>query len=270
MAMRAFFHFLRSKLVGSTSNDKNTIRPRLQAELMPGVIYAIGDVHGCLDELRQLEQKIVDDAEGIDGEKWIIMLGDYVDRGDQSASVLDHLLAKAPRDFKRVCLAGNHEEMMLRAMSQHHARQQWLKSGGRETLQSYGISMGLGTSPRPASSQFDAILQSRIPDEHIEFLRNLPASLKVDDYFFAHAGIRPDVSLDQQSEQDLLWIRDDFLSVELNHKPVIIHGHTPAPDPQIAPGRIGVDTGCYATGRLTAVKIQKNKEAEFLFSQSTL
>lgn len=267
--MRNLFQFLRSKLFKSPAEEKTESRARLQAEQMPDVIYAVGDVHGCFDELQRLEEIIVNDADKITGEKWIVMLGDYVDRGPQSASVLDHLMSKAPKSFRRICLAGNHDVMMLGAMTQTDIRQSWLKFGGWETLHSYGISTDKDSLPRPSSRQFDAILQSRIPDEHIEFLQSMAASLQVGDYFFAHAGIRPDIPLDAQVEQDLLWIRDDFLSAELYPKPTIVHGHTPSTEPQIAPGRIGVDTACYASGRLTAVKLRKNEPPTFLFSSDT-
>lgn len=234
-------------------------RPHLVATTWPAALYAVGDVHGCLAQLQALEQLIVDDAAGIEGEKWIVMLGDYVDRGPASAGVIDHLLARPPAGFQRFCLAGNHEAMMLDFLMSPHQDAPWLSFGGTETLGSYGIDIkALNWAD---SRSVAAALDSVMPAEHIDFIRKSPLYLSLPGLVLVHAGLRPDVPLDDQIEQDLLWIRAPFLDAVFPDGLRIIHGHTPGPEPVVTPSRICVDTGAYATGRLTAVNVQPHSYA---------
>lgn len=234
-------------------------RPHLLSSTWPEALYAIGDVHGCLAQLQALERLIVADAQHIQGEKWIVMLGDYVDRGPNSAGVIDHLLANPPHGFQRFCMAGNHEAMMLDFLAAPSAGAPWLAYGGVETLASYGIdAQALNWNDRHAAT---ALINSAIPSEHIEFMRTIPLYLLVPGALFVHAGIRPGVALDQQTEGDLLWIRAPFLDAARLGDLRVIHGHTPSAEPVVTPSRIGVDTGAYATGRLTAVRLQANSHA---------
>lgn len=230
---------------------------RLSAAERPPLIYAVGDVHGCLGPLKALEAKIIADAADEPGEKWLVMLGDYVDRGPQSAQVLDHLIAPPPVGFKRICLRGNHEEAMLAALEDGEGLENWIGWGIEATLASYGMSASqismLGRSGR-ASSKLQ-VLQAYIPDEHVDFLRRLPVMLSVPGYVFVHAGLRPGLALDQQRDRDLLWIRGEFLDADHDFGSVVVHGHTPEDEPFLSPRRIGIDTGCYASGRLTAVRV---------------
>ncbi|MEO8684692.1 MAG: metallophosphoesterase family protein [Devosia sp.] len=237
-------------------------RPRLALHHWPAAVYAIGDVHGCLAQLRQLHDKIFADAATIAGDKLIICCGDYIDRGPDSAGVLDYLNTPLPAGFRRVCLAGNHEVMMLEHVANPRNVSEWFKFGGVETLLSYGLDIQtyLSASPRIRT----ALLLTHIPDYHLTFLRNLPVILTLPGAIFVHAGIRPGVPLDRQTEGDLLWIRDAFFDAADGVDGIVVHGHTPAADPVVTPHRICVDTGAFATGTLTAVRLVVEQSPEFI------
>ena len=253
-------------LFGKRKTPAGNASERLHLETQPAVIYAIGDIHGCLDKLKRLEALIVEDAAGVDGDKLIITLGDYVDRGPSSSQTLNHLRGRAPEGFTRICLRGNHEVMFVSALEDPRALSNWLDWGGRETLQSYGID---AESFRAMSGKTRAqVLQSFIPSEHIEFLKSRPLLLTAGAFTFVHAGIRPNVALDQQRDEDLLWIREPFLTQSHGLPTTVVHGHTPKDQPDITPDRIGIDTGAYAGGPLTAVKILKSGEIAFLSSST--
>jgi len=236
-------------------------RARLTSETWPAAIYAIGDVHGRYDLLRALEKQIADDAVAYDGEKWLVTLGDYVDRGAQSASVLDHLTGAAPNGFRRVSLCGNHEQMMLDFIAAPVWPSSWLDYGGIETLRSYGIAV---EASRGEPRRLRALIESHIPEEHLQFLRELPVCLALPGFVFVHAGIRPGIPVEEQSEEDLLWIRHEFLDAQLPAGLTVVHGHTPMPEPVVTPQRISIDTGAFATGRLTGVRIVPGEPAHLL------
>lgn len=234
--------------------------PRLSAAERPALIYAIGDVHGCLDALKALEARIVADAAETPGDKWIVMLGDYVDRGPSSAQVLDHLTSRPPAGFSRICLRGNHDEAMLAAIEDPRAIETWVGWGIEATLASYGLSATqiaeLTASGRATAKQ--QLLQAFIPDEHIAFLRNLPVILTVPGYIFVHAGLRPGIEASRQQDRDLMWIRREFLEADHDFGSVVIHGHTPVDTPELTPYRASIDTACYASGVLTAVRVDSD------------
>ncbi|MEO5806656.1 metallophosphoesterase family protein [Devosia sp.] len=236
-------------------------RERISADVWPAVIYAIGDVHGCRNQLDQLLAQIKVDAADIAGEKWIVMLGDYVDRGPQSAGVLDLLCAAPPAGFKRICLAGNHEVMFLEFLDNPRTEADWLRYGGIETLQSYGI-VGETFGGKDMNAR-RAILASHIPDEHIDLLKSLPVMISLPDTVFVHAGVRPGVLLQEQAEADLIWMREPFLGYDGALPYRVVHGHTPESDPVVLPHRIGIDTAAYATGVLTALKMTPGGAIEF-------
>lgn len=227
-------------------------RPRLFFEARPQVIYAIGDVHGRYDLLARMEREIEDDAVRFPGHKWIVLLGDYVDRGPGSAHVLDHLLRPPPTFFSRYCLAGNHEQLMLSYLAEPHPHHAWLSLGGRETLRSYGVEQIL------ERRSMLPILARKIPAEHVRFLQTAPVLLSVPGFVFVHAGLRPGVPLSQQSDQDMLWIRpkDELLPPATEF--LTIHGHTPVGEVRAQSGRINIDTGAFATGILSCVRILQN------------
>ena len=246
-----------------TETDPGSARPRLHIPEWPAAVYAIGDVHGCISQLRQLHRTILADAANIEGAKLIVLLGDYVDRGVDSAGVLDFLLSGVPEGFSRICLAGNHEVMMLDHIADPRPGDRWLDFGGFETLISYGIDtsvyMSAGVKDRKG------MLQSHIPFQHQSFLRNLPVFLSLPGLVLVHAGIRAGVPLEDQEEDDLLWIRDQGGDEQLEvDGPLLVHGHTPMPEPRITGRNINIDTGAFATGILTAVRIRPGEKPFFL------
>jgi len=229
------------------------VRQHLAAAAWPAVVYAVGDVHGCADLLASLMDRIVADARDIEGERWLVMLGDYVDRGPDSARVLDMLLSPPPAGFRRFNLAGNHEVMMLAFLDNPETNPQWLDYGGREALASYGLSSDAMSTMTPAALGRE--LAQRLPVEHLELLRSLPLSLSLPGTVFVHAGIRRGVPMPEQIEADVLWIRRAFHDADPVDDLLVVHGHTPGPVPVVEPRRICIDTGAYATGRLTAFRL---------------
>ncbi|MDG4918115.1 MULTISPECIES: metallophosphoesterase family protein [unclassified Mesorhizobium] len=219
------------------------------------VVYAIGDVHGCYDELRTLERKIELDALQFRGRKIIIMLGDYVDRGPNSRRVVEHLMAPPPEGFMRVCLAGNHEVAMLAYLDGHLSLEPWLRVGGRETLFSYGIDPDRLADLYGSSEEVDERIREAIPATHVAFMRTLPVMICSERFLFVHAGIRPGIALEAQDEADLLNIRSEFLAAAHRLDRWVVHGHTIVDVPTLDGRRLGIDTGAFQSGRLTALRI---------------
>jgi serine/threonine protein phosphatase 1 len=216
-------------------------------------IYAVGDVHGCLDRLKAVHALIADDlAARPVRQPLLVHLGDYVDRGVDSAGVVALLADRvAMPDMPTVNLMGNHEHMMLDAVAsgEVEAVELWLANGGTESLLSWGV-------PRSAQPQDWA---SYLPVPHLLFLRDLALRHEAGGYLFAHAGVRPGVPLDRQSRHDLIWIREPFLSAKVSFGAVVVHGHTPRPEPVVRPNRIGVDTGAVMGGALTCVVLEEDR-----------
>ena len=219
-------------------------------------LYAIGDIHGCLQELRQILNEVRYDSEDVEGETHIIFLGDYIDRGPDSKGVIETLRSVA-RDFPVTCLLGNHDQTLLDFLETPAVFRDWRCFGAPETLLSYGVQ-----PPRfddaAAFAQTRDDLVAALPPEHVIFLKNLKHSVTFGDYFFVHAGVRPGIPLDRQDEQDLLWIREEFLNSRTDFGRVVVHGHTPSEKPVRKANRIGIDTGAYATGRLTAAVLERS------------
>ncbi|WP_113260909.1 metallophosphoesterase [Agrobacterium cavarae] len=240
------------------------MRQKLFFSERPEVIYAVGDVHGCLDLLHVLQEKIKADAAEETGAKWIIMLGDYVDRGPKSSSVLEELSTTELDGFQRFCLAGNHEETMLDFLKNPHRDHRWLEFGGVETLQSYGIRW-LPDDNR----QLRAAVQQAIPPHHIAFAAGLPSLISVPGICFVHAGLLNDVPLEQQEDKHLLWIRPNQQGAPLAQNPFLtVHGHTPVRNVAMVGNRLNVDTGAFMTRRLSAVKIKRNGDITVMTSDS--
>jgi serine/threonine protein phosphatase 1 len=224
------------------------------ATLPPGErIYAIGDIHGCLDRLVALHEMIAEDIAVRPAQHTtLVHLGDYVDRGADSAQVVEWLLNQPPVPVDEfVNLMGNHEHMMLTAVvgEEKEAPNQWLINGGADSLLSWGLSRAV--SP--------AEWARHIPMRHLMFLRDLAISHRIGPYMFVHAGVRPGIPLAQQTRQDLLWIREPFLSSRVDHGAVIVHGHTPKREPIVQPNRIAIDTGAVLGGALTCVVLEEDK-----------
>lgn len=221
-----------------------------------GRVYAVGDVHGRLDLFMAMLQRIGDDlAERPSPLFQIIFLGDLIDRGPQSARVVESAMTLARGTSRLRFLKGNHEEMLLRAHDgDAQVAQRYYSVGGRETLASYGLEDRAGDAM--SGEELVAWMQAAIPAEHIAFLSRFEDMIQSGDYVFVHAGIKPGVPLHAQQVSDLRWIRGEFLRADRPYPGVVVHGHsiTDALDEQ--PHRIGVDTGAYRSGRLTAIAIE--------------
>lgn len=225
------------------------------ARIPPGLrVYAVGDVHGRADLLASLLDRIAADAGSYAGSKQLVFLGDYVDRGVESRQVIDLLTGGLPAGFEAVFLKGNHEAALLDFLADPGIGPDWFAFGGGATLLSYGVSPDHVQRARFEMAREE--LLALLPDHHLAFLRSLRLSAQVGDYAFVHAGVRPGVPLERQSERDLLWIREEFLRDDSPHGVMIIHGHTVVSTPEIRQNRIGIDTGAYATGRLTALVLE--------------
>lgn len=246
-------------LLGIARRGTAEKRARLRLDLQDTAVYAIGDVHGCLDELLALERVIVRDAEEVPGRKLIVMIGDYVDRGPASAQVLDHLLARPPPGFERVCLIGNHEMVMLDYLEGRTGRMGWLAMGAEQTLLSYGIDHERLRDIYRADGQIDDVIRDAIPAAHVAFLRSLPILVETPGFLFVHAGIRPELPLERQSDRDMVFIRDDFYKAAHLLTRYVVHGHTPVNEAKRDGMRVDIDTGAFFSGRLTALRIWQNK-----------
>ena len=227
-------------------------RYRVEGE---GRVYVIGDIHGRSDLLDKMILEIEADLERrpvADG--LTVTLGDYVDRGPDSRGVLDRL-AYNPFPTRYIALKGNHEELFEAFLSDPKIASQWRRLGGLETLHSYGVSVAavmIGRGFEEASSA----LRRAVPEEHLRFLGSLELAVSVGDYFLCHAGVRPGIPLEHQRAEDLLWIRDEFLNSKTSFGKVVVHGHTPTASPEVLPTRINIDTGAFATGRLTCLVLE--------------
>ncbi len=214
-------------------------------------IYAIGDVHGCDEQLANLHEIIAEDlaCRPVDA-PLLLHIGDYVDRGADSAGVLRRLLADSPIEGVPVVnLLGNHDETMLHALSgDRPAATDWLFTGGRPALESYGIDPD---SPRESWPEL-------VPAEHLDFIRGLTLSHQDGGYFFVHGGVRPGVPLDQQARVDLLRMRQPFLYSEMSFGAVVVHGHSPVKQPVVRHNRIAIDTGAVFGGKMTCLVLEED------------
>ena len=242
-----------------------TRRPRMTldiAEVPSGLrVYAVGDIHGRVDLLRQLHRRIMADAAHADPamRKLIIYLGDYVDRGLHSREVLDVLVRERMHGFESVHLRGNHDHEFLGFLEDPTQNSAWLSYGGDATLYSYGVRLPPDT---PADRRLDLLgerLREAVPPDHVKFLIGLPYTCEVGDYLFVHAGIDPDKSLDEQTPEDMLWIRDAFLEADCDFGKVVVHGHSVTELPEVRENRIGIDTGACYTNALTCLILQGNQ-----------
>ncbi len=237
-----------------------------RGRLPPGLrVYAIGDIHGRMDLLTAMLERIHGDIETMppEGRVHIVFLGDYLDRGNHSKSVIDYLISWPQPHFEVTFLRGNHEATMLQFLTDLTAGPGWLTYGGVNTLLSYGVRPPVDVPPRLRLAAVQTQLRATLPTAHVAFLRHLSFYTEIGSYLFVHAGIRPGVPLDQQRHEDLVWIREDFLSSTADHGWVVVHGHTITMEAESLPNRIGIDTGAYATGRLTAVVLE-NEDRRFI------
>lgn len=252
--MNAFFRALfRRKIKPSSTPHRQRID--LGQAHPPYTIYAVGDVHGCLVELRRAEQRILADIAQERRPGLLILLGDYVDRGPQSAGVLDYLGAASNGGLRRLALCGNHDSAFLKFIRTPQTSMEWLEYGGKETLLSYGINSEQILQRRRGKAVLKEAVSRLVPSAHITFLENLPISVRIANFLFVHAGIRPGVPIEEQVDEDFLWIREPFLTEGPKLPFTVVHGHTVAYEPVFSEGRIGIDTAAYMTGRLSVLKI---------------
>ncbi|WJT00001.1 metallophosphoesterase family protein [Novosphingobium humi] len=226
-------------------------------------VFAIGDIHGRLDLFEALMEAIeAEDQQRGPAQTTVILLGDLIDRGPASLGVL--ALARQWQQERRAAgkamhiLMGNHEEMLIHSLDRIEVLRQFVQHGGRETIMSFGIDEK--TYADASWEELQTLMRQAVTQEWLDFIGTFEGSLRVGDYAFVHAGIRPGVALDDQTPADLRWIREPFLSSEQAHGSVIVHGHTIADAPEIRRNRIGIDTGAYQSGRLTALLLEGEEQ----------
>lgn len=217
--------------------------------------YVVGDIHGRLDLLEDLLAKIHAELQHRPARKTLLVfVGDLIDRGPSSAQVIERLRTYRRQGVQTVFLLGNHEEVLLRIVGgESDLITKWRWFGGSECLQSYGVDPA--EFARLSEADALAAVRAAIPREHVEFLETFADSCRFGDYLFVHAGIRPGIQLELQSQSDLRWIREPFLLDDTDHGFVVVHGHTITEEVEELPNRIAIDTGAYRTGLLTALAI---------------
>lgn len=241
-------------------NFSNTARDIAQPSPAAGPadsrLYAVGDIHGRRDLLEQLLDAIEADVSSRPPRKtYIVFLGDFIDRGPDSAGVIETLRTYSPSFAKPIFIAGNHEEVFFRILGgEQGVLRDWLNFGGAECAQSYGLDPKRLERLEPAAAIEQ--LRKAVPESHVEFFDGLADTFRFGSYLFVHAGIRPGVELFEQDQFDLRWIREPFLSHGQEHGMIVVHGHTIVSEVDERANRICIDTGAYRTGRLTALGIE--------------
>jgi serine/threonine protein phosphatase 1 len=229
-------------------------RPKLPAGLR---IYSVGDIHGRLDLLDELLCRVdVDIALRPTARPILVFLGDYIDRGPCSRETIDRLIERRGTN-ECVFLKGNHEQIAIKCLRDPSLFHRWLRLGGVETLASYGVVPGNLTNGKNIV-ELQAAFHRALPQAHFGFFRDQQTSFACGDFFFAHAGVKPRIELSRQTENDLLWIREEFLTSSEDFGKTVVHGHTPTHEIEIMPNRINIDTGAFATGRLTCLVIEES------------
>ena len=207
-------------------------------------IFAIGDIHGCAQKLRELIGLIAADRK----KDTLVFIGDYIDRGSSNREAVDYVL-QLKKEFKNVvCLLGNHEQMLLNYLEGEN-EEAYLYNGGKFTLSDYGIK----------SSDSPDVRKKKIPEEHLLFYQSLLPYHQTKDYIFVHAGLIPGISLDKQTIDDLLWVRYKFIDSDYDLGRRVVFGHTPMSNPLIMENKIGIDTGAVYGGKLTCLELPKVK-----------
>jgi|TARA_B100000929_G_scaffold133052_1_gene105452 serine/threonine protein phosphatase 1 len=235
-------------------------------------IFVVGDIHGCHILLAQIHKKILDKSNNTSGNKLLVYLGDYIDRGPKIKETIQALLDFQPDNFQQIFLLGNHEQMMLDFINNvPDSLYLWMLNGGDETLNSYGIKDTVFFNNETKSKEtIRGELVNNIPKNHLKFFHNLTLSYKWGDYFFVHAGIDPDVPLNKQDKNTLIWQRKSkFLDNTKLFEKIIVHGHTPQPKIENLANRINLDTGAFYTGILSCLIINtKTGEKKFISTKN--
>ena len=227
-------------------------------------IFVVGDIHGCKDLLDNIHQKIIKASKNKKGEKLIIYLGDYIDRGPDIKETIQTLIDFNPSNFKKIFLLGNHEKMLLEFISENrNSPFVWIYNGGSETLKSYGIDLS-----NKIDDTMDLIIDKDlrkkfielIPLSHMDFFNQLIINFTWQNYFFVHAGINPNIPFNMQEKETMLWTREkSFFSPKMTYSKIIVHGHTPVEKVEHYPFRINLDTGSFYSGKLSCLKIENGK-----------
>ena len=230
-------------------------KPRVPAGVR---VYVIGDIHGRADLLDEVHAKIrADVGPRRPADIALVYLGDYVDRGADSCGVVERLCRSPIAGARRILLKGNHEDMLLRFLHDPAFGNSWRLFGGMETLLSYKVPVNEAMARDGLAALREAFRQM-LPPHHLELLRGLKPCDAIGDYFFCHAGVRPGVALERQREEDLMWIREEFLHSDADFGKVVVHGHSPVPAPEVRANRINIDTGAYVTHRLTCLVLEED------------
>jgi serine/threonine protein phosphatase 1 len=230
------------------------------------IIYAIGDVHGCVGLLAAIHERIATDVrQRTARHRLIVYLGDYVSRGEDSRGAVDRVREWLPDGFERVTLKGNHEDLLLRFLDgELDVGRHWFDYGGLDTLANYGVTIHDRQARDDATvADLRDRFAAALPQQHLEFFRSLRISYRAGDYLFVHGGVRPGVPLAEQADHDCMWIRKSFLKSDADHGAIIVHGHSIAAQPVVRHNRIGIDTGAYRSGALTCL-VLANSERIFL------
>lgn len=242
------------KLFGRSGGSGRVAEARIPDGLR---VYCIGDIHGRADLLAELHKAIASDAARAPVERKIVVyVGDYIDRGLESRSVIDQFLSDPLPDFEKVYLKGNHDETLLQFLNDAEVGPYWFTYGGDATVLSYGVRLPPGKTGPERFEDMRLQFASLFPADHLEFFSALQLTYVCGDYVFVHAGLRPGVPLDRQSPEDLLWIRGEFLESRYDFGKIVVHGHSVSEAPVMATNRIGIDTGAYASGRLTCLVLE--------------
>lgn len=221
-------------------------------------VYAIGDIHGRIDLLKTLHGKIAADIEQAEADRAVVVyLGDYIDRGSSSREVIDLLLDAPIQSADAIHLRGNHEDIMLRYLEEPDIGPKWFINGGDTTLTSYGVPLAYDDSSEAELARTRDSLADALPQSHLDFLRALKSYHVEGGYLFVHAGIRPGVAVEEQSDRDLMWIRHEFLNSRADHGYRVVHGHSISSQPEVRVNRIGIDTGAFFSDRLTCVVLDR-------------
>jgi serine/threonine protein phosphatase 1 len=224
-------------------------------------LYVIGDIHGRVDLLRELQAQILEDSgKTPDVKKCLIYLGDYVDRGHDSQGVIDLLIDEPLVDFEITHLCGNHEEMMLAFLDDPEEGAMWLYNGGDATALSYRAKAPISVDAPERLQHLGTDLRAKVPERHLEFLNGLAPYRIEGGYLFVHAGIRPGIPIEEQNSRDLRWLREPFLGSNTDHGYCVVHGHTVYEEPLFNGNRIGIDTGAYFSDILTCLVLEGREQ----------
>lgn len=238
----------------------------LKLPTMPSALYAVGDLHGCLDLYRALETRILEDGAEIPGPKLIVVLGDVIDRGPDTARIIDHLVSPMPAGWQRLVLRGNHEDMMLKFLAAPEDHYRWLDFGGHQTLLSYGLQPDSVCGFRLRANRVKQMVGAAIPKAHIAFLNQLPLSLEVGPFFLSHAGGNPQKPLAEQSSEDLMW---GSPMQEHDTDYIAVHGHILVPEAQVSGQRLNLDTGAYVSGILSGARLCSQQDIRLFAARNT-